>query len=1307
VLLRRGGSALAADRRERLAASLAALDARVRGVAADEVFAVQWTAGATAGDIARLDGLLGSGDLDDDARAYVCVVPRPGTVSPWSSKATDIARVCGLDGVVRIERGVRWRIDGVPARAVGRPLPAAAEALLHDRMTEALLAPGELPHLFATQPPRPLLRLPLAAQGRACLERANTALGLALSDDEIGYLASAYARLGRDPTDVELMMFAQANSEHCRHKIFNARWRIDGAEAPHSLFAMIRNTHAAVNGRGILSAYRDNAAVMAGAGAERLHVIDGRYRFVAEPAHWLCKVETHNHPTAIAPFAGAATGSGGEIRDEGAVGRGSKPKAGLVGFATSHLEIPGDAQPWELGYGVPARQATPLQIMLDGPLGAARFNNEFGRPALAGFFRTLSLRVGGERRVRGYHKPVMVAGGIGHVRDAHVQPAAIPPGTPLVVLGGPAMLIGLGGGAASSLSSGTGDAGLDYASVQRDNAEMERRCQEVIDACAAAGDDNPILRIHDVGAGGLSNALPELVHGAGVGGRFDLRAVPSADAALSPLEIWCNEAQERYVLAIAAERLTGFAAVCARERCPYAVVGHATEAAQLVVDDARSGTAVVDLPLSVLLGRPPRLTRAFARQPVRGTPLARALALDVDAALDRVLRFPAVAAKGFLVTIGDRSITGLVARDQMVGPWQVPVADVAVTASGHTTFAGEAMAIGERSPLALIDSAAAARMAVAEALTNLLAAGVGELGDVRLSANWMAAAGVPGEDQALFDAVAAVGLTFCPALGIAIPVGKDSLSMRTTWRVDAAGERLAVAGTARDDASPAGTRADDGERDVTAPVTLVVSAFAPVADVRATLTPVLQPAAAARLLFVDLADGRFRLGGSVLAQVAGELGEACPDVTPAALLGLAAALRETRPGMLAYHDRSDGGLAVTLLEMCFAGRCGLDVDVGALADAGVGDLALLFAEEAGVVVQVDAAAVAGTIAAFAARGLRAVDIGRAVAGDAVRIGRDGRPLLAGDRARLQHRWQETSARMAALRDDAGCVAEEWENALHADPGMRAHVTFDAADDVAAPYVARGARPRVAVLREQGVNGHQEMAAAFTLAGFDAIDVHMSDIIDRGRPLSDVHVLVACGGFSYGDVLGAGAGWAASILHNGRARAAFAAFFARPDTLTLGVCNGCQALSRLRELIPGAGAWPRFERNRSAQFEARSVLVAVAAGVRSPWYDGMQGSVLPVPVAHGEGRCDAQAVPERLVALRYVDHAHAPTERYPFNPNGSPGGATGFVSDDGRATIVMPHPERVFRTVANSWHPPQWGDCGPWMRLFRNARRALG
>ncbi|MBL8954284.1 MAG: phosphoribosylformylglycinamidine synthase [Myxococcaceae bacterium] len=1216
-----------------------------------------------------LDALLTYGPKLDVPRVegeLHVVVPRPGTLSPWSSKATDIARNCGLTAVRRLERGIEWRVTGSARVDV---------AALHDRMTEAVLPSLEAcAVLFEKQAPRPVARVPVAT-----LADANGRLGLALSPDEIEYLTQAFTKLGRDPTDVELMMFAQANSEHCRHKIFNATFTIDGVAQTDSLFAHIKKTTAAAPA-GVLSAYKDNASVIEGFTAGRFFAdSDGVYRAHVEPVHVLMKVETHNHPTAVSPFPGASTGSGGEIRDEGATGRGSKPKAGLVGFSVSNLKLPGAVRPWELEHGKPGRIASALEIMTDGPLGAAAFNNEFGRPAITGYFRTFELDVpagGGGTELRGYHKPIMLAGGLGTIRAEHVKKGEIAAGAAIVVLGGPAMLIGLGGGAASSVASGASAEDLDFASVQRDNAEMQRRCQEVIDRCCAMGAQSPIVSIHDVGAGGLSNALPELVHESRRGARFELRKVPSDEPGLSPLELWCNEAQERYVLAVDERGLEVFEQLCRRERCPYAVLGRATDDGRLTVSDAHFQNDPIDLPLEVLLGKPPRMHRDVKRLTAPTRPLALPGVTLADA-VQRVLQLPSVADKSFLITIGDRSVTGLVARDQFVGPWQVPVADCGVTSTSYDVFTGEAMALGERTPVACLDAKAAARLAVGEAVTNLAAARIGRLGDVRLSANWMAAAGWPGEDVRLYEAVKAVGEALCPALGLAIPVGKDSMSMRTVW-------------------------ADEGgQRSIVAPLSLIVSGFAPVLDVRKTLTPQLQldegPTA---LVLVDLGGRKNRLGGSALAQVYGQLGQTPPDVDdPGALKHFFDTVQRLNEAglLLAYHDRSDGGLFVTLAEMAFASGCGLDLELPA-------DLPLLFSEELGAVLQVRERDVEQVLEAF---GDAARRIGSPVAGDALTLIDGGRTVYSASRHALRALWSDTTWRMQRRRDDA--VSADQEHGLRTDAafgGITAKPTFSLDEDVAAPFIAKGARPRVAILREQGVNGQLEMAAAFTRAGFTAVDVHMSDLLEGRATLEGFKGLAACGGFSYGDVLGAGGGWAKSALFHPRARDVFAQFFARGDTFSLGVCNGCQMLSNLAPLVPGAEGWPRFVRNTSEQFEARLAMLRVEESP-SIFFSGMAGSVLPVAVSHGEGRVELSGSAQPIVAARFVDGDARPTERYPLNPNGSAGGVTAVTSSDGRATILMPHPERVFRTVQLSWHPKGWGEDSPWLRFFRNARVWVG
>jgi phosphoribosylformylglycinamidine synthase len=1292
----RGSPALSAFRLEKLLAAARQRVPALTAVAAEFVHFVDCAAVLSQTEQALLQRLLHYGPRRTEpapvGEPALLVVPRPGTSSPWSSKATDIAHNCGLGQIRRIERGIAFYLTLAGGAPTAAEL-AALKPLLHDRMTQAVLEPQDDPRaLFIQATPAPLRTIDILTGGRQPLTQANIDLGLALSDDEIAYLLEQFLRLKRNPSDAELMMFAQANSEHCRHKVFNASWLIDGVAQADSLFAMIRHTHARAP-QGVLSAYRDNAAVIEGRRAERFfpHPADGRYRPVEEAIHIMMKVETHNHPTAISPFPGAATGAGGEIRDEGATGRGAKPKAGLTGFTVSHLRIPDFPQPWETEYGKPERIASALDIMLEGPIGAAAFNNEFGRPNLLGYFRTLEQQAP-DGQLRGYHKPIMIAGGLGNIRAEHVAKQIYPPSTPIVVIGGPALLIGLGGGAASSMVAGSSTEGLDFASVQRDNAEMQRRCQEVIDGCWARGDVNPILSIHDVGAGGLSNALPEILHDAGRGGRLELREVPNGDPGMSPREIWCNEAQERYVLAIAPDALAEFRALCERERCPCALLGEATEDGRLILEDRHFGNRPVDMPLEVLLGKPPRLLKTAQRRTLQGQPLDRRH-IALREAVERVLRFPAVADKSFLITIGDRSVGGLVARDQMVGPWQVPVADVAVTASSFTAYHGEAMAMGERSPLAVLNAPASGRMAVGEAITNIAAACIDELGAVRLSANWMAAAGHPGEDAALFDTVRAVAMELCPALGIAIPVGKDSLSMKTVW--------------------------DQGResRSMIAPLSLIVSAFAPVRDIRATLTPQLRTdRGPTLLLLIDLGRGRQRLGGAALAQAYGQWGDFTPDVDSAAdLKAFFATIQDlNRAGLLlAYHDRSDGGLLTTLCEMAFAGGTGLSVT---LDNLGSDPLAALFNEELGAVVQVPSQDRDAVLARLAAAGLGECShvLGALNTEDRLIVRYQGETMLDESRTVLRRLWSEISHRLQALRDHPECARESFAAlADAADPGLCAQPSFAVQDDVAAPFIARGARPRIAILREQGVNGQVEMAAAFHQAGFAAIDVHMSDILAGRVTLGDFQGIAACGGFSYGDVLGAGEGWAKSILFNPRARDEFAVFFARADSFGLGICNGCQMLSNLRELIPGTEWWPRFVRNRSEQFEARLSLVEILPSP-SLFLDGMAGSRLPIPVAHGEGRVEfpvgveaEQVLQAGLVTLRFVDNHGRIAEQYPANPNGSVRGITGLTSRDGRFTIMMPHPERAFRTIQHSWHPADWGEFSPWLRLFRNARVWLG
>lgn len=1302
MLTLHGAAALSAFSRAKLLRTLQQLCPAVTDLHATFIHFVDSSGALGSDEAALLDKLLRYGPKQSNATAAqgpgVLVVPRPGTISPWSSKATDIAHNCGLQVIKRLERGTLYRIAGATEQDLALLLPA-----LHDRMTQSVLrSTEEATILFADAAPKPLGSIDILKGGRAALVTANRELGLALAEDEIDYLIQAFTELGRNPNDIELMMFAQANSEHCRHKIFNASWTVEGIEQQHSLFGMIRNTYKA-NSKGILSAYKDNAAVFTGFNAGRFFPEPGshRYRYHHEPIHILAKVETHNHPTAIAPFPGASTGAGGEIRDEGATGVGSKPKAGLTGFTVSNLKIPGFAQPWEKDFGKPEHFASAFNIMIEGPLGGAAFNNEYGRPNLCGYFRTFemqtpepALQEQGTTEIRGYHKPIMIAGGYGNIRQSHVAKKDIPVGGKLIVLGGPAMLIGLGGGAASSMTAGQSNAQLDFASVQRDNAEMERRCQEVIDQCWAMGEKNPIRFIHDVGAGGLSNALPELVKDGERGGRFELRKIPSAEAQLSPLEIWCNEAQERYVLAISAEALSTFVALCERERCPYAVVGEATEEMQLSLSDDHFSNKPIDLPMSVLFGKPPKMHR-------KATALKRSKhsfdtsRIQLDEAISRVLHLPSVASKSFLITIGDRSITGMVAREQMVGPWQVPVADAAVTTLSYDSYHGEAMAMGERTPVALLDAPASGRMAVAEALTNIACARIGKLSDVRLSANWMAAAGYPGEDHNLFKTVEAVGMELCPELGITIPVGKDSMSMRTQWQDQG------------------------GNKCVAAPLSLIISAFAPVQDVRLTATPQLRTdVGATSLIFIDLGWGSDRMGGSALAQVYAELGDVAPDLHSASdLKRFFSFIQECleQQLILAYHDRSDGGLVVTLLEMAFAGRTGVTINLDAIAsDSNV--IGELFSEELGAVLQVKDADLARVMELADEQGLGdiAFQIGKPNDSDVVDIQFHGKSLYSEQRFRLQQSWTETSYRMQSLRDNSDCAKQEFDRIADVrDPGLHAKLTYDQNEDIAAPYIKRGERPRIAVLREQGVNGQMEMAAAWERVGFDAFDVHMSDIISGRVSLANFNALVACGGFSYGDVLGAGEGWAKSILFNSRARQEFERFFARDTTLGFGMCNGCQMMANLRDLVPGASHWPRFVRNGSEQFEGRTSLVTIPESP-SVLFQGMQGSRFPIAVAHGEGRAEfaddtamQHALQSGTVALQYADNYGQVTEAYPANPNGSPKGLAGLCNQDGRFTIMMPHPERVFRAVANSWRDPAWKEDGPTLRMFRNARVWLG
>ncbi len=1276
-----GPPALTSFEAERLTARLRALDPAVTGVEASYLYLITATGEL---DHERLNELLELTDtpLPDPA---IFVAPRIGTQSPWSSKATDILLNTGFTNAQRIERIRVVQIHGT--HNVQSLFPA-----LHDRMTETVLFGGldELQKLFVEHTPKPLGAIDVLTRGPAAIQEADRRLGLSLAPDEIDYLVCEFTALGRNPTDVELYMFAQANSEHCRHKIFNASWTIDGVQQDKSLFAMIRNTYAASH-ENVLSAYCDNAAVIRGGSAPRYFPDPKTNVFTAhdEEIEILMKVETHNHPTAISPWPGAATGAGGEIRDEGATGRGAKPKAGLCGFTVSNLNLPQSPQPWERTPSRPAHIASPLDIMIEGPLGAAAYNNEFGRPNLCGYFRTYEQESGGT--TFGYHKPIMLAGGLGNIRTPHIEKRAIRPGDLLIVLGGPAMLIGLGGGAASSQAGSEANTELDFASVQRDNAEMERRAQEVIDRCWQLGNQNPILSIHDVGAGGLSNAFPELVKDGGVGGVFDLAAIPQAEAGLSPLEVWCNEAQERYVLALPPEHLALFESLCTRERCPFAVVGRATAELEIVLinsNDPDGATHPIDLPQSLLFGKPPKMQRSFTRTKTATQPLDLSH-IDLADAVERLLRLPTIASKNFLITIGDRSVGGLTVQDQMVGPWQVPVADCAVTLRTFDSVAGEAMAIGERTPLAVTDAAASARMAVGELITNIAGTAINKLSDVKLSANWMAAAGArasesqPSEDEKLFDAVHALGMELCPALGLTIPVGKDSMSMKMSWR-------------------------ESGEpRSVISPLSVIISGFAPVADVRRTLTPQLQPEGA--LLLIDLGGGRDRLGNSALAQVYNLTGGETPDTPePENLLAFFNAIQHlNRSGkLLAYHDRSDGGLFVTLAEMAFAGRVGLEIDL-----PGTSALAALFSEELGVVVQVRTKDTTAILDQLCSAGLTAHLIGRTTATNELTFRHANDVVYSNPRTTLHKIWSETSFHIASLRDNPACAQQEFDLLDDANrPGLFVDVPFDLAERVCAPLLAPPSRapgmpylvitkPRVAILREQGVNSQYEMASAFDRAGFECIDVTMSDLLAGRADLSTFIGLAACGGFSYGDVLGAGSGWAKTILFNKQLRDDFAAFFARPETFSLGVCNGCQMMAQLRDLVPGASHWPRFVRNLSSRYEARLCMVEVQP-TSSIFLANMTGARMPIVVAHGEGHATHLA-PAETIAARYIDTYGQPTQHYPLNPSGSPGGTAALTSADGRALIIMPHPERTSLGLQNTW--TRTLQHSPWQRLFDNAR----
>jgi phosphoribosylformylglycinamidine synthase len=1324
-----GANALSAFRQQRLLASLTAQGIQLESIEAQYLHLVWTDSDLSVKDKGVLESLLTYGQpfvsrtKATDKNSAISI-PRFATVSPWASKATDIARQCGLN-VLRIERGIQYSWHS--KKTLNTEQVQLVLGALHDRMTETVISEiNEASALYQTLPDKPFVRIPVLTEGRSALDKANQDLGLALSEDEVLYLVENFIRLERNPSDVELIMFAQANSEHCRHKIFNSSWTIDGDDQEKSLFAMIRNTHQ-LQPEGTIVAYSDNSAVMVGCESETWAPKgqDHLYQKDTRLVHTLMKVETHNHPTAIAPFPGASTGAGGEIRDEGATGVGGRPKAGLTGFSVSNLNIPGTNLPWEAEkYGKPERIVTPLQIMIDGPLGGAAFNNEFGRPILGGYFRVFEQTLEGVRR--GYHKPIMIAGGIGSIDSIHTAKKQIEAGHLFIQLGGPGMRIGMGGATGSSVATGTNTADLDFDSVQRGNPEMERRAQEVINACIGMGLKNPIVSIHDVGAGGISNAFPELADGAGLGAQFQLRKVPLEESGMSPAEIWCNESQERYVLAIESNDLDLFKSLCERERCPFAVVGEATTERQLQLTDNKEvvgsdASMPINMPMEVLLGKPPRMHRdvkrvaqEFEELNVTDTDLAQCIAW--------VLQQPTVASKSFLITIGDRTVGGLNARDPFVGPWQVPVADCAVTLMDYQGYRGEVMTMGERTPLAVVDAPAAAKMAVGEAITNLLAADIRRLEDVKLSANWMAACGTPGEDAKLYDSVQAIGMELCPALGISIPVGKDSLSMATAWQ--------------------------DGEQDmkVISPVSLIISAFAPVQDVRKTSTPLLKlidesgAALETELILIDLGRGKNRMAGSILAQVLNQSGKLTPNVDhPEDLKSLANAMIELRKEgqLLAYHDRSDGGLFACIAEMAFASHTGISINVDMIAveigqEPDWGDaknwaqqvsgrrheqtLRALFNEELGAVIQIRKVDRDAVFAVLRKLGLSANShvIAKPNSNGRIEVWRDAKNIFAEPREVLQKIWANTSHQIARLRDNPDCADSEFALLDDlADTGMLPKLTFDIADDISAPFINQNARPKVAILREQGVNSHVEMAYAMNWAGFDSYDIHMSDLLTGKSKLKDFRGLVACGGFSYGDVLGAGEGWAKTILFNSALRDQFSSFFNRQDSFALGVCNGCQMMSNLAGIIPGAQAWPKFTRNQSEQYEARLVMAEVTASP-SIFTQGMIGSHLPIAIAHGEGfanfsqQGNLEALQKQsLGTLRFVDHKGKATETYPMNPNGSPGGLTGVTTPDGRFTVMMPHPERVFRSVQMSWAPHEWlqthDGASPWMRLFRNAR----
>ncbi|KQX01314.1 phosphoribosylformylglycinamidine synthase [Massilia sp. Root418] len=1348
MLILPGSNALSAFRSHRLLTQLQAVLPAITAVQARHLHFIDAAVPLSSDDTSRLQGLLTYGEpaqaelADGGAVEEFVVIPRFGTISPWASKATDIVHNCGMAHIKRVERGVAYRIhlkagflgSSIGAGKMSAEQAEAVAALLHDRMTESVLRHAdEAAGLFRTLEAKPLEAVDVLGAGKQALEKANTDLGLAMSEDEVDYLHDAFTKAQRNPTDVELMMFAQANSEHCRHKIFNADWTIDGEAKDKSLFKMIKNTHEK-QPKGTIVAYSDNSSIMEGAVVSRFFPQGAGQEYAAttELTHTLMKVETHNHPTAISPFPGASTGAGGEIRDEGATGRGAKPKAGLCGFTVSNLMIPGAVQAWEnaasvtapaaardtsKAYGKPDRIASPLQIMIDGPLGGAAFSNEFGRPVLGGYFRTYEQNVGTQTAgtpdtVYGYHKPIMIAGGIGNISGQHTHKNDIPVGSLLIQLGGPGMRIGMGGSAASSMATGTNTADLDFDSVQRGNPEMERRAQEVINGCWQLGPNNPIISIHDVGAGGLSNAFPEITNDAKRGALFDLRKIPLEESGMAPKEIWSNESQERYVLAIAPNDLPAFKAMCERERCPFAVVGTATEERQLKLIDDDMGNSPVDMPMDVLLGKPPKMQRDV-HHVQNDYPAIDLTGISLEEAAKRVLLLPTVGDKSFLITIGDRTVGGMSVRDQMVGPWQVPVADCAVTTMSFEGYLGEAMAMGERTPLAVIDAPASGRMAVGETVTNLAAAPIRSIEDIKLSANWMAACGQPGQDAALYDTVQAVGMELCPALGISIPVGKDSLSMRTTWKDE------------------------DQSKAVMSPVSLIVSGFAPVYDVRKSLTPQIRTDAGDTvMILIDLGRGKNRMGASALAQVMGQLGNEAPDVDSAEdLKAFFTAIQQLNQDgkLLAYHDRSDGGLFGTLAEMAFAGRAGLSINLDILTlDAGHGadqgdaknwasqigerrneqTLKALFNEELGAVVQVRADEKSQVMDVLRSFNLGACShiIGKPNDRGVIEFTRDAKTIYSQQRFELHRLWSETSWRISRVRENPATADAEYDRLLDlADPGISPKLTFDPSENVAAPFLSTGARPRVAILREQGVNSHIETAWVMHQAGFAAVDVHMSDLIAGRVKLDDFQGIIAVGGFSYGDVLGAGEGWAKSILFNPAMAEQFARFFGRIDTFGLGVCNGCQMMSNLKSIIPGAHAWPKFTTNKSEKFEARFSMVEVLDSP-SIFFQGMAGTQTAIAIAHGEGYADFTQtgnIGEAIAALRFIDNKGAATEAYPYNPNGSPQGLTSVTTADGRFTVMMPHAERVFRSVQQSWHPESWGEDSPWMRMFRNARKFIG